>query len=62
MFSEVVLHVLRLAGTDGTASVRVSTLDFGSATANIDYISKSEVLRWEDGDGAPKVYLHLVSL
>jgi hypothetical protein len=54
--SEVVFTVLRLGGSDGSASVRVSTLDFGSATADSDFVSKSDILRWEHGDGYPKEF------
>ncbi|HEX3530346.1 MAG TPA: Calx-beta domain-containing protein [Thermoanaerobaculia bacterium] len=55
------LRVQRLGGSRGAVSVRYfpgpppdSDADSGSATEGVDYLLVAGVLRWEDGDDAPK--------
>jgi hypothetical protein len=48
-----VIALTRTDGSAGSASVRLSTSN-SSATAGSDYIARSEVVTWADGDPDPK--------
>lgn len=49
----ITVAVVRLNGSDGEVSVRAAT-EGDSATADVDFRSQSEVLRWSDGDITPR--------
>ncbi|MFZ0254210.1 MAG: Calx-beta domain-containing protein [Gammaproteobacteria bacterium] len=52
---QATISVTRSGGSDGAASVQVSTSD-GTASAGQDYQAVSTTLNWGDGDSAPKTF------
>lgn len=50
----VIITVNRLFGSAGDISVRFETVDLGSATPNVDFVSTNGVLSWTNGETIPK--------
>ena len=46
--------VQRIGGSDGAVSVRCNTVDGGTATPSVDYITIAQTLTWAHGDTATK--------
>ncbi len=50
------ITVWRVDGTDGDVSVKYTTVDGGTATANSDYVPTAGVLEFAAGDGSVKTF------